>query len=158
MSQVLNSQLITMPWTTVKSLEASRPDTIRNAEHSLILTMGLTIDPSLYVVDGSYLANFRVQNVSFATVSDFVIQGRLKDLKPSGTFQPKLDVAYAHAWQAGVDAPFELYLFRPYFRAVADAIPKPPTGQIIPPPSEQLQFAMAEEHYFILGTRENEIG
>lgn len=87
MSQVLNSQLITMPWTTVRSLEASRPDTVRNANHSLILTMGLTIDPSLYVVDGSYLANFRVQNVSFATVSDFVIQGRLKDLKPSGTFQ-----------------------------------------------------------------------
>ena len=154
MSQVLNSQLITMPWTTVRSLEASRPDTVRNANHSLILTMGLTIDPSLYVVDGSYLANFRVQNVSFATVSDFVIQGRLKDLKPSGTFQPKLDVAYAHAGQAGVDAEFEIYLFRPYFRAFADAIPKPPTGQLTPPPSEQLQFAMAEEHYFILNEGE----
>jgi hypothetical protein len=150
MPSVFNSQLVSIPWTTVRSLEATRPDTARQTDHSLILTMGLIIDPSLYAVDGSYLATFRVQDVSFDTVSTFVMQGRLKDLKPSGTFQPKLDVAYSQAWQAGVTSEFEMYLFRPYFRAFADSTPMPPAGQITPPPSEQVQFAMAEEHYFIL--------
>ena len=172
MPEVLNSRLVSIPWTGVHSPQANWPDTVRTDRGSpLVLSSGLLIDPALDTVGCNYTVNFRIQNLDTRAVFDDVVVGRLSDLAAPGTRQPVISRVYPVADAANVNTP-GVYLFRPYIFLLADTpppVPPKPTGgtghipgipqtessgglAISPPPYEQAQFAVAEEHYFVLET------
>ena len=172
MPEVLHSRLVSIPWTEVHSPGIDWPDTVRtDLGPALILSIGLLVDPALDTVGCNYTVNFRTQNLDTRAVFDDMVSGRLSDLAALGTRQPVISRIYPVAEAAQVNIP-GVYLFRPYIFLEADTPPPvpsehaggtahipgvPQTGSgggltISPLPYERAQFAVAEEHHFVLET------
>lgn len=176
MAQILSSRLVSIPWTDVRSPGATQPDTVHTLwAFPLSLTIGLKIDRSLYAVGGVCNAHFYVRTPDYQVVSDYLVSARLSDLAGAGSLQPILYLAYSNPLTAGIRNP-GVYLFRPVITIVADAVPTSPDTaaeaqvggglwlgsgdygksgasglslQIAP--DDWTQFAVAEEHYFVVG-------
>jgi hypothetical protein len=122
------------------------------------LYFGLEVDASLYGAKNQFLANFRIQNVWTGQVYNHLWQGQLDIFQSAGTAFLLLKW-WSRASDAGVgtgifnanEAGPGLYLFRPLFHVIGFDGPLPVDPVVTMVECDRAEFAVGEEHYFVLG-------
>jgi hypothetical protein len=152
MSSTLHSSRLQIPWTNISTDGVDR-GVVALPSSSLTLFFGLQLDGSLYGASYIFYANFRIEETATGQIFNHLWVGDLDGFQQYGT-SIFLVQWWSNASTAGVasgtynvyPSPRQeqgLYRYRPYFTVVGFNN----QGGLEP---ERSEYAVAEDHYFVL--------